>query len=116
MTYTIKTKKDELFVKYLMVINGTLKLSEKEIIILAEFMKYNEEYKNDPEIVFSAPIRKKIQATLKISPANLNNYIQYLKNKQMILEKGDALSINKNIIPQVINNSCSTNFVFIIEK
>lgn len=116
MVYSIKTTKDNLYAKYLMVINGTLHLSEKEILILGEFMKYNEEYKKDPEVVFSAPIRKKVQQNLKISSANLNNYIQYLKNKKVIEEKERILVINKAIIPLIKDNECSVIFKFTMNE
>jgi hypothetical protein len=112
MTYNITTTKEDFFKKYLYIINGTLKLSEKEILILAEFLKYTLEYSKDPELIFSSSIRKKIQNTLKISSANLNNYIQYLKNKKVIVETNGLLTIAKIIVPTIKENNYEVTFKF----
>jgi len=116
MIYSTTVSKDKFYPKYLRTVNGALKLSDKEILVLAEFMKHNEKYIKDPEIVFSSPIRKKVQIALNMSPANLNNYIQYLKNKNVIIDEEDMIVINKMVIPKIVNNESSVTFNFKINE
>jgi len=100
MEFNIKTTQEEFYYNYLLALNGTLRLSNKELIILSEFIKYTVKYFNEPELVFSSVIRKKVQAKLKISSFNVNNYIKTLKQKKIILSKNQLLYVNPNVIPR----------------
>lgn len=71
--------------QYLEVFNGMLKLTNKEMQVLASFLDKHyqlKEHKIDP---FSTEIRKQIAEELKMENADsINNYVKALKDKQAI--------------------------------
>lgn len=100
---------------YLSILNGILKLTDKEIEILAEFMAIKEiddaskkfiSEKERNELLFSGGNRKLIRTKIGTSPHNLNNYIKTLKEKGALIEKDGTLAINPKIyIPSVQNKN-----------
>lgn len=73
-----------------------------------------EKYRDSPEIVFSSPIRKKVCEILGMSGNNLNNYVQILKSKHAILQKGDYLVVNDKITPEIADGKAVVSFCFSI--
>lgn len=114
-TYKIPITEDTFYLMFLNTINGVLKFSDKEILILNELIKYEVLYKTEPEIIFSTYTRKKIQTKLNISGSNLNNYIKSLKQKGAIKTVNGIERVDEKIIPliQEGENSFDITFSFI---
>lgn len=83
--------KDDFHKECLTILNSVLKLTTTEIQVLAEFLKlkssfelFSEEESN--KLTFSSTSRQFVCDKLGISKYNLNNYINVLKKKRMIVE------------------------------
>ena len=91
---------DSFFIEYVCAFNGFLRLSKKEILVLAELLKEEAKLgKENNDLLFETTIRKRIQSKLKISVYNLNNYIAVLKTKGIIKEIDGRKRLNPKIIP-----------------
>tara|TARA_R110002020_G_scaffold42863_11_gene125090 strand:- start:18 stop:365 length:348 start_codon:yes stop_codon:yes gene_type:complete len=114
MKYNVPTTKEDFYFKFLSAINGVMNLSNRERVILGEFMKERDKLNGNDAVVFSSVMRKRVQKKLDITEHNLNNYIKSLKEKKAILQNGESLIINKAIIPDVTENKSSVTFNFSI--
>ena len=114
MKYNVPTTKEDFYFKFLSAINGVMNLSNRERVILGEFMKERDKLNGNDAVVFSSVMRKRVQKKLDITEHNLNNYIKTLKEKKAILQNGESLIINKAIIPDVKENKSSVTFNFSI--
>ena len=92
MNLIVKTKKEDYYVKYLSVINGILKLSDKQIEVAAVFLKEGKETGR----VNKREINKKVQQEL----------IKALLLKKFITEEEDSYLINDKI------NTSTSQIVF----
>lgn len=87
--------------QYLQIFNGILKLTDRELTILAKFLdKYYA--LNDQGIdPFSAPVKKAIAEELNVSDFNtLNIYIKSLKEKGAIRKNKGTYQFSNAIIKQ----------------
>mgnify|MGYP003681522701 CR=1 FL=1 len=116
MIYNVPTKRKDFYFKFLSAINGVMNLSQKERMILGEFMTIRDILKGSDEVVFSSSMRKKVQKKLNITEHNLNNYIKSLKEKRAIVKREDALVINRSIIPVVKDKKSTITFNFKIDE
>lgn len=87
--------REEFYNTYFSILNPVLKLTNKEIDILSEFLKIKETIKGRDEnstnkLTFSSTSRQIVCDKLNISKYNLNNYIQGLKKKRMIIDLGNG--------------------------
>jgi hypothetical protein len=106
-----RVTKDKLYSEYLKMINGYLRLTEKELQIVASCLYIND--KDDD--IFSTENRKQIQQECNISSLNLNNHIAHLKRKGIINDSNGVLSINDKIIPIPINGDIVVAYKLIIQ-
>jgi hypothetical protein len=113
--FKIKSKHSEFYINYLKAINGPVGLSRKEILVLAEFLKFGEEYKFESEIMLSSPIKKRVSKSLGITSHNLNNIILVFKEKKVILKLKDKFILNSNLIPVIEDNRIVVQFELIRE-
>ena len=111
-SYNIPINKDNFYLMFLSALNGVLHLSEKEILILNEFIQYEVVYENEPDIIFSTYTRRKIQDKLNISGSNLNNYIKALKVKGAIQTISGVERVDKRIIPIIGEEDKSFTITF----
>ncbi len=102
--WKLKVKDSTYYQSYLQILNGILKLTRTEILVLAQFMDLKNSLDSSilsdslkKKLLLSSENRKYIQETLDISEQNLNNYIKILKDKKMIIdgELNPKIYINK---------------------
>ena len=98
--FNIIVPTQDFYRSYLDVINGLLRLTEKEKDVLSWFME-REYYYNTNRInknVFDKSNRKLAAEQLGVSIYYLNNYIKSLKDKSMIMKsKVEGLHINPRV-------------------
>jgi hypothetical protein len=114
MKIKLKTNKDKIFRLYVELINPILKLTDKEMDVLAGLLYHYDKFKKNGETDFAAMIltfdydtRVKIRDSLKISEAAFNNKICRLRAKNIIKGRG----IDKNIL----NNFEDNKIIFELE-
>lgn len=110
MNKLVKSVSDnELITEFLHALNGILKLTDRELELMATFVKMDIEYEKIPDIaknVANTKNRKWIIENLGITKDNLSRYIKSFKEKG-ILKAGpaeDELTVNKALIPIVIGD------------
>ena len=111
-SYNIPITKENFHLAFLKTLNGVLGFSDKEILILNEFIQYEQLYDNEPDIIFSTYTRKKIQTKLDMSSSNLNNYIKSLKEKRAVQTLNGVDRIDKRIIPTMEDTDKSFTITF----
>ena len=105
--FSIESSKGTFFQDYFNAINGSVGLSNKEIIVLAALVEqYNiirHKTKDDGiinELLFSSRYRTLAREKSNISDLNFNNYISALKKKDVIIEDENKFrSLNPSIVP-----------------
>lgn len=102
---SIPTTSERDFIKnYLLLFNGTLKLTGKELDVLAEIVRrYLDMYTEVKEpylsqLVLSAEYRREMCNNLDIESANLNNRLASLREKGVFVE-GERFELNSMLIP-----------------
>lgn len=84
---------------YLQILNPVLKLKDKEIEVLSNFLSIWYKNKSNPNIdklLFSTSVRKMVRKSIGMSEASFNNHITMLRKKKMI--------VDKKINPSILNN------------
>jgi len=85
---------------YLQILNPVLKLKDKEIEVLSNFLSIwqsNKSKENLDKMLFSTPVRKLVRKQIGMSEASFNNHITMLRKKKMIVDKTINPSILKGI-------------------
>ena len=100
------TNAENFYKEYVTLINGILKLTDKEIDIVAELLRLYDTSDN----VFSTENRKKLSEILKITDLNLNNHFQNLKKKGVLVTTDGELELNNRIIPELFNGDIVVAF------
>jgi hypothetical protein len=125
--FQLVTTKNNFFIDYYNAINGSIGLSNKEIVVLAALVEQyniirkkttNEEIIN--ELLFSSRHRTLAREKADISEVNFNNYISALKKKSVILDGEDKLRMLNPMIVPVIDiekdNQVLLSYDFIINE
>jgi len=100
MIIPLKANIPQSFKAYLQVLNPVLKLKDKEIEVLSNFLSIwykNKDNKNIDKLLFSTPVRKMVRKSIDMSEASFNNHITMLRKKKMIIGKSINSSIVQNI-------------------
>ena len=98
MTIPIKGDISNSLKAYLQILNPVLKLKDKEIEVLSNFLSIWYKNKKNPNIdklLFSTPVRKMVRKAIGMSEASFNNHITMLRKKKMI--------VGKNLNPTILN-------------
>ncbi len=85
---------------YLQILNPVLKLKDKEMEVLSNFLSIwykNKDKDNIDKLLFSTPVRKMVRKSIGMSEASFNNHITMLRKKKMIVDKRINASILQNI-------------------
>lgn len=98
--------KKDVYTEYLSVLNGILKLTDKQILVLAKII---ELVKDD---ILSTEVRKDICTELQMSDANLRKCLVTLKKKKYIYLTNETININHLLIPIIDNNTVTLDVVF----
>ena len=88
------------FKAYIQVLNPVLKLKDKEIEVLSNFLSIWYKNKTNPNIdklLFSTKVRKMVRKAIGMSEASFNNHITMLRKKEMIVDKKINTSILQSI-------------------
>lgn len=98
-----KISREEFYINYYKALNFMLRLSKKELAILAAFANtmatLPSDYTSDQinAMTFSSVSRKIIAESLGMSIYNLNNYIKSIKDKGVIINNGEKIFINPKL-------------------
>ena len=121
MNKLVKSVSDnELITEFLHALNGILKLTDRELELMATFIKMDIEYEKISNIaknVANTKNRKWIIENLGITKDNLSRYIKSFKEKG-ILKAGpaeDELTVNKALIPIVIGDRVQITIILKIK-
>lgn len=121
MNKLVKSVSDnELITEFLHALNGILKLTDRELELMATFIKMDIEYEKIPDIaknVANTKNRRWIIENLGITKDNLSRYIKSFKEKG-ILKAGpaeDELTVNKALIPVVIGDRVQITIILKIK-
>jgi len=96
-----KVNKDNVFINYINILNGVLRLSKREIEVFSLMLTFES-------IDFDlSSVRKTIVNTLGISEANLSRYLGTLKKTKLLVKEGKEW---------VINNTIKPDFIYVDEK
>ena len=112
---------DSIIVEFLQVMNGILKLSDRELEVLSFLIDFDMKFVPRPEVnknVVNTENRKIITEKLGISKDNLSRYIKALKEKG-ILKNGpaeDGVYVNKALIPEIIGDRLQLTIVLKVNK
>ncbi len=90
MIIPIKSDIPQSLKAYLQILNPVLKLKDKEIEVLSNFLSIwhkNKDNKNLDKLLFSTPVRKMVRKSIGMSEASFNNHITMLRKKRMIVDK-----------------------------
>lgn len=102
--------KEDFHKKFLEILNGVAKLTQKERRVFLSFCSYYELQK--PENILDPSVRLAIRKKLKMSSYNLNNTIAELKRKSAI--RFDEKNSNYYLNPLLLPNQEITQIRFII--
>ena len=100
MTIPIKSDMPQSMRAYLQILNPVLKLKDKEIEVLSNFLSIwykNKSNKDINKLLLSTPVRKMVRKSIGMSEASFNNHITMLRKKKMIIDKKLNPSILKGI-------------------
>lgn len=113
--------KDDLITEFLMALNGILRLTDRELELMAEFIRLDINYvkgPNENKNVANRLNRKHIISTLGITKDNLSRYIRSFKEKGILVAgpAEDELSVNKALIPKIIGDRVQITIVIRINE
>jgi len=109
MIIPIKSNISQSLKAYLQILNPVLKLKDKEIEVLSNFLSIWHKNKNNKDLdklLFSTPVRKMVRKSIGMSEASFNNHITMLRKKKMIVGK----KINSNILQNIQNNGIEVTY------
>jgi len=108
--------RDDLITEFLMSLNGILRLTDRELELMAEFIRLDINYvkgPNENKNIANRLNRKHIISTLGITKDNLSRYIKSFKEKGILVSgpAEDELSVNKALIPEIIGDRVQITIV-----
>ena len=121
MNKLVKTvSNEELIPEFLQALNGILRLTDRELELMATLIKMDMEYVKEPNTnknVANRYNRKYIIENLGITKDNLSRYIKSFKEKGSLIAgpAEDELSVNKALIPVVIGDRLQLTIILRIK-
>ena len=109
MIIPIKSNISQSLKAYLQILNPVLKLKDKEIEVLSNFLSIWHKNKNNTnldKLLFSTPVRKMVRKSIGMSEASFNNHITMLRKKKMIVDK----KINSAILEGVTDKGIEITY------
>ena len=109
MTIPLKANISQSFKAYLQILNPILKLKDKEIEVLSNFLSIWYKNKNNKDInklLLSTPVRKMVRKSIGMSEASFNNHITMLRKKKMIVDK----KLNSDILNGITNSGIEITY------
>lgn len=108
--------KNDLVTEFLISLNGILRLTDRELELMAEFIRLDLNYNKQPnenKNIANRANRKPIINTLGITKDNLSRYIKSFKQKGILVAgpAEDELSVNKALIPEIIGDRVQVTII-----
>lgn len=108
--------KNDLVTEFLISLNGILRLTDRELELMAEFIRLDLNYNKQPnenKNIANRANRKNIINTLGITKDNLSRYIKSFKQKGILVAgpAEDELSVNKALIPEIIGDRVQVTII-----
>lgn len=122
MNKLVKTvNKDDLITEFLTSLNGILRLTDRELELMAELIRLDINYNklpNEHNNIANRQNRKHIVQTLGITKDNLSRYIKAFKEKGILIAgpAEDELSVNKALIPEIIGDRVQVTIIIRIHE
>jgi DNA-binding MarR family transcriptional regulator len=98
---------EDLYMEFLQALRGVLKLTNREIEVLAELIDLDVQYTpipDEPKDVTNEDNRFIIQQRLGVSRANLSTVLKSLKDKGCLTTKNGSTEVTRSLIPDVIKD------------
>ena len=117
MNKLVKTvNKDDLITEFLTSLNGILRLTDRELELMAELIRLDINYNklpNEHKNIANRQNIKHIIQTLGITKDNLSRYIKAFKEKGILIAgpAEDELSVNKALIPEIIGDRVQVTII-----
>lgn len=121
MNKLVKTvSNDQLIPEFLRALNGILRLTDRELELMAALIKLDMSYVKNPNSnknVANRQNRKYIIENLGITKDNLSRYIKSFKEKGILIAgpAEDELSVNKALIPMIIGDRLQLTIILKIK-
>lgn len=111
----------DLYIEYLKALNGIFNLTDRELELLATFVKLDVEYQKLPGVdknVANTRNRKFIINTMHITRDNLSRYIKRFREAGLLVKgKADSeLYVNKILIPEVVADRVQITIILKLKK
>lgn len=111
----------DLYIEFLKSLNGILGLTDREIELMAVFIKLDIEYPRLPGLsknVANTLNRKYIINSMHITRDNLSRYIKRFREKGLLVpgKVEDELMVNKILIPEIIADRVQITIILKINK
>lgn len=98
-----KLDKDKYYIVHLGILNAILpvKLTDKELEVLAAFMGLDENIVEDS--YFNPVARKKVLKKLELSPAGLSNHLKAMLDKGFLIKNSitNVITIKEFLLPEI---------------
>lgn len=106
--------------EYLTSLNGLLRLTEKELDILAKIIELNPS-STDPEVyanVVSLPVRRKVIKDAKVNKANLSKHITNFTKRGYLIKDNitGSVVINKALVPIIENGVVTIQMIIRLDE
>lgn len=122
MNKLVKTvSNSDLYKEFLKSLNGILELTDRELELMAMFVKLDIEYQKFPGIsknVANTINRKFIIQSMHITRDNLSRYIKRFKEQGLLIQGKveDELFVNKMLIPEIIGDRVQITIILKLNK
>lgn len=108
--------KNDLVTEFLISLNGILRLTDRELELMAELIRLDLNYNKQPnenKNIANRANRKHIINALGITKDNLSRYIKSFKQKGILVAgpAEDELSVNKALIPEIIGDRVQVTII-----
>lgn len=120
MNKFVKTiKRSDIYKEYLNSLNGILRLTPRELEILAKIIEYNPTATDRMEFsnVVSLQVRRKIIKSLLVNKSNLSKHITGFLDKRYLIKDDitGAVYINKSLVPIIDNDTVIIHMIINIQ-
>lgn len=108
-------KQSDIYKEYLNSLNGILRLTPRELDILAKIVEYNPNATDQTEFanVVSLQIRRKLIKELRVNKSNLSKFISNFIDKKILIKDSitGGVHINKALSPIIDNDTVTIQMI-----
>ncbi len=118
-TFRKKIKQKDVYKEYARILNGVLKLSDRELELFYLLLEIDDDKKpilNMENNILSTDTRKAIMNETRINKNNLIKYINALVEKQILIKSDNGYELNEFFKPLVDYNKTVINFELLIDN